>query len=127
MQTSDSSNFFQSDAQHARFVASPSSSNPRNRVRRIKNNHKYSASFRRAKHLLHAETGDPIKLNSRPLRVVIRQKEGKEADAFCAESGFVIRRVGLEVSSCSCSCFVDRMIDAMWDKLLVRLDAEDKL
>ncbi|KAK4704048.1 hypothetical protein P7C70_g2170, partial [Phenoliferia sp. Uapishka_3] len=72
MQTTDSNNLFQSDAQHAK------------------------ASYRAAKVALHAETGDPINLASKPLRVVIRQKGNKEAEAWCAESGFVVRRVGLE-------------------------------
>ncbi|KAL8286558.1 hypothetical protein RQP46_004575 [Phenoliferia psychrophenolica] len=72
MQTTDTSNLFQSDAQHAK------------------------ASYRAAKQLLHAESGDPITLASKPLRVVVRQKGNREADAWCAESGFVVRRVGLE-------------------------------
>lgn len=55
------------------------------------------ASFRAAKHALHAESGSPIQLSGKPLHVVIRQKYGKEAEAWCAESGFVVRHVGLEV------------------------------
>ena len=70
---SDSSNLFQTDAQHAR------------------------AAFRSAKAELHQESGQPIKLGSKPLRVVVRQEEGKEAEACTAESGFVLRRVELEV------------------------------
>lgn len=56
------------------------------------------ASYRAAKALLHAESGDPIVLGSKPLRVVVRQRQGREAEAWCAESGFLVRRVGLEVS-----------------------------
>lgn len=84
---SDTSNLFQSDAQHAR------------------------AAFRAAKSLLHAESGDPIKLGSKPLRVVVRQKPGKEAEAWVAESGFVVRRLGLEVSE-------DR-VRAVWSRYRV--------
>lgn len=55
-------------------------------------------AYRAAKTALHQDTGNPIKLSSKPLRTVIRQKYGKEADAWVAESGFVVRKVGLEVS-----------------------------
>lgn len=72
---SDTSNLFQTDAQHAR------------------------SAYRAAKAQLHQESGDPIKLASKPLRVVVRQQEGAEAEAWVAESGFVVQRVGLEVST----------------------------
>jgi len=47
-------------------------------------------------HLL-ADRGNPIKLASKPLRVVVRDsKASDEPDAWVAESGFFVRRVGLE-------------------------------
>lgn len=53
-------------------------------------------AFRAAKTALHADTGAPIKLSSKPLRTAVRQTRGQEADAWVAESGFVVRKVGLE-------------------------------
>ncbi|GAA5904437.1 hypothetical protein JCM6882_008909 [Rhodosporidiobolus microsporus] len=54
-------------------------------------------AIRAAKSDALAERGTPIKLASKPLRVVVREQEGgKEAEAWVAESGFVVRRVGLE-------------------------------
>lgn len=97
MQTTSVSQLFQSDHQLARFV-------PRAVLRPpliI-----YSASFREAKSRLHLATGDPIHLGTKPLRVVVTQAvtldakgKSREAEAWCAESGGVIRRVGLEVRS----------------------------
>ncbi|KAM0754845.1 WD40 repeat-like protein [Meredithblackwellia eburnea MCA 4105] len=90
MQTTDTSNLFQSDAQQAK------------------------SAYRAAKAVLHEKTGDPIQLGSKPLRLVVSQRQHQaelglgdnarrpeaaegisEADAWVAESGFVIRRVGL--------------------------------
>ena len=66
--------------------------------------HRERASFRAAKSKLHAESGQPILLSTKPLRVVVRQSytdkgKAREAEAWCAESGAVIRRIGLEVRS----------------------------
>lgn len=44
-----------------------------------------------------SERGQPIKLATKPISVVVREHPGKEAEAWVAESGFVVRRVGLEV------------------------------
>lgn len=58
----------------------------------------YSNAIRTAKAEALAERGQPITLASKPLQVVVREgKNGAEADAWVAESGFVVRRVGLEV------------------------------
>ncbi|GAA5840869.1 hypothetical protein JCM9279_001247 [Rhodotorula babjevae] len=71
--TTDEGNLFQSDAQHQQ-----------------------SAERAARAHLL-ADRGSPIKLASKPLRVVVRDsKASDEPDAWVAESGFVVRRVGLE-------------------------------
>ncbi|GAA5946521.1 hypothetical protein JCM3765_000277 [Sporobolomyces pararoseus] len=40
--------------------------------------------------------GAPISIPSKPLRVVVKQSAGKEPDAFIAESGRVLRRIGLQ-------------------------------
>ncbi|GEM06657.1 WD repeat protein [Rhodotorula toruloides] len=43
-----------------------------------------------------SERGQPIKLATKPIGVVVREQPGKEAEAWVAESGYVVRRVGLE-------------------------------
>ncbi|GAA5986271.1 hypothetical protein JCM5350_007607 [Sporobolomyces pararoseus] len=40
--------------------------------------------------------GAPIQIPSKPLRVVVKGSAGKEPDAFIAESGWVLRRIGLQ-------------------------------
>ncbi|GAA6027862.1 hypothetical protein JCM8097_001753 [Rhodosporidiobolus ruineniae] len=56
----------------------------------------FQAAIRSVKADAFADRGAPIKLSTKPLRVVVRKQEGKEPDAWVAESGFVVRRVGLE-------------------------------
>ncbi|KAM0788149.1 hypothetical protein ACM66B_001313 [Microbotryomycetes sp. NB124-2] len=73
--TTDTSNLFQSDAQHER------------------------AELRRQKQQAHANTAHPITLKSKPLRLSVRQRVGLEADAWVAQSGFTIRKIGLETGS----------------------------
>ncbi|SCV67756.1 BQ2448_5367 [Microbotryum intermedium] len=70
--TNDTNKLFQSDAQHAQ------------------------AAYRVAKAQLHETTGDPIKLSTVPLRVVVRQHPTRGPEAWVAESGFVVRRLDLE-------------------------------
>ncbi|BGP14778.1 hypothetical protein JCM10213_004284 [Rhodosporidiobolus nylandii] len=70
--TTDTDKLFQTDEQHRR------------------------AAIRAAKADALAERGAPIKLATKPLDVLVREVEGKEPEAFVAESGFVVRRVGLE-------------------------------
>ncbi|GAA5967469.1 hypothetical protein JCM11641_000556 [Rhodosporidiobolus odoratus] len=70
--TTDTDNLFQSDDQHRR------------------------AAIRAVKADALAERGAPIKLATKPLSVLVREQYGKEPDAWVAESGFVVRRVGLE-------------------------------
>ncbi|KDE04483.1 hypothetical protein MVLG_05050 [Microbotryum lychnidis-dioicae p1A1 Lamole] len=70
--TNDTNKLFQSDAQHAR------------------------AAYRVAKAQLHETTGNPIKLSTVPLRVVVKQHPIQGPEAWVAESGFVVRRLDLE-------------------------------
>ncbi|GAA6057544.1 hypothetical protein JCM3770_000576 [Rhodotorula araucariae] len=72
--TTDEGNLFQSDAQH------------------------HQSAERQARAHLLKDRGDPIHLASKPLRVHVRDNKGKslEPDAWVAESGFVVRRVGLQ-------------------------------
>ncbi|GAA5852558.1 hypothetical protein JCM8547_002542 [Rhodosporidiobolus lusitaniae] len=72
--TTDSSKLFQTDEQQRR------------------------AAIREAKAEALATRGAPLKLGSKPLQVVVREgrKDGEEAEAWVAESGFIVRRVGLE-------------------------------
>ncbi|GAA5835841.1 hypothetical protein JCM11251_007441 [Rhodosporidiobolus azoricus] len=71
--TTDNDKLFKTDAQHEKDA------------------------IRAAKSGVLAERGAPIKLSSKPLRLVVREQAGgKEAEAWVAESGFVVRRVGLE-------------------------------
>ncbi|GAA6009248.1 hypothetical protein JCM11491_004245 [Sporobolomyces phaffii] len=70
--TTDQNKLFRSDAQHRQ------------------------EAIREARTAALQNVGDPIPLPSKPLRVVVQQYPGKEADAFVAESGFILRRVGLE-------------------------------
>ncbi|GAA6008542.1 hypothetical protein JCM10207_007153 [Rhodosporidiobolus poonsookiae] len=70
--TNDSDKLFQTDEQHRK------------------------TAIRAAKAEALAERGAPIKLGSKPLQVVVRENGKGEPDAWVAESGFVVRRVGLE-------------------------------
>ncbi|GAA5834017.1 hypothetical protein JCM5353_008611 [Sporobolomyces roseus] len=72
--TTDDSKLFKSDAQHRK------------------------AAIREARAEALQNVGNPIQLPTKPLRVRVRQNEdkGKEPDAWIAESGFVVRRIGLE-------------------------------
>ncbi|GAA5890168.1 hypothetical protein JCM5296_002837 [Sporobolomyces johnsonii] len=74
--TTDTDNLFQSDAQHQK------------------------AAIRAARAEALESVGNPIKLSTKPLRVIVRHSQGKgkgaEPDAWVAESGFVVRRVGLD-------------------------------
>ncbi|KAK4050146.1 WD repeat-containing protein 49 [Microbotryomycetes sp. JL201] len=73
----DTSNLFQTDAQFER------------------------ARARTDKASTHARSGYPVALKSKPLRLVVRQRPGAQAHAWVAESGFVIRKLGLESGSTS--------------------------
>ncbi|BGO96973.1 WD repeat-containing protein 49 [Rhodotorula toruloides] len=70
--TTDEGKLFQTDAQHEKSA-----------IRAV-----------RSQYL--SERGQPIKLATKPIRLVVREQPGKEAEAWVAESGFVVRRVGLE-------------------------------
>ncbi|GAA5961347.1 hypothetical protein JCM21900_004491 [Sporobolomyces salmonicolor] len=74
--TTDTGNLFQSDAQHQK------------------------AAVRAARAEALESVGNPIKLSTKPLSVVIRQPQTKgkraEPEGWVAESGFVVRRVGLD-------------------------------
>ncbi|GAA6061642.1 hypothetical protein JCM10212_002519 [Sporobolomyces blumeae] len=74
--TTDDTKLFQSDAQHDK------------------------QKIRQAKAEALKDVGDPIQLATKPLRVVVRNEEaasaGHEPEAWVAESGFIVRRVGLD-------------------------------
>ncbi|GAA6000149.1 uncharacterized protein JCM10292_004007 [Rhodotorula paludigena] len=73
--TTDTANLFQSDAQHEK------------------------AAIRAARAELLADRGAPIKLGSKPLSIAVKHRSDAEPEAWVAESGFVVRRVGLETGN----------------------------
>jgi hypothetical protein len=96
--TQDTDKLFQSDAQHRKFVLLFLSS----LFSQLPPAHPSPLPHRRAAIRSAKAEGAPIKLASKPLKVVVREgKDGAEADAWVAESGFIVRRVGLEVRTSS--------------------------
>lgn len=55
------------------------------------------SAIREARAKALADRGAPIQLASKPISVRVRSPPGREPEAWIAESGFVVRRVGLEV------------------------------
>lgn len=72
MQTASTDNLFQTDAEIEKAAA------------------------RQAKSVRTAELGWPMRLSSKPLDLAVRYQDGR-GEAWTAESGFLVRRLDLEV------------------------------
>lgn len=107
--TQDNDKLFLTDAQHEQSVRSRHLSLSRDCLRSLlwadgeSDSSRLSprSAIRAARAQALADRGAPIQLSTKPIRVVVRRNavRGGEPEAWVAESGFVIRRIGLEVRS----------------------------
>ncbi|GAA5938198.1 uncharacterized protein JCM15063_000663 [Sporobolomyces koalae] len=104
----------------------------------------FREAIRQARAEALAAVGDPIQLSSKPLDVQVRHEPGMEPEAWIAESGFVVKRIGLETGKTnqvyrghggpvtSLAFYTTRsrrrnlMISASWDKSFKVWDTRTK-